>query len=304
MSRSPHVEVASPAEWASAFGIIFQYLEPPERAARVENALRLVQRGQLPPTALWVAHASGELVGAVVCLPVPGASALVWPPQAIEGTRRTEIEDLLLASTVPWLQRHGAKLAQTLLAPEEIRLSGPLERNGFRRITRLWYMRHDLDLPQRWLAENRSLNLQSYDRCDRKLFRQSLLGSYEGTLDCPEVNGVRTLDEILEGHKAQGVHDPERWWLAMESGQPAGVLLLTAIPEWQGWDLSYLGVVPAARRRGVGRELARKALRDAHAAGARQVTLSVDERNRPAWELYRSLGFVMCEQREVYLAIW
>ncbi|HMC90316.1 MAG TPA: hypothetical protein VKI17_12250, partial [Gemmataceae bacterium] len=70
MSRSLRVEPASPAEWASAFRIIFQYVEPPERDARVENALRLVQAGQLPPTALWVARASGDVVGAVVCMPV------------------------------------------------------------------------------------------------------------------------------------------------------------------------------------------------------------------------------------------
>jgi ribosomal protein S18 acetylase RimI-like enzyme len=35
-----------------------------------------------------------------------------------------------------------------------------------------------------------------------------------------------------------------------------------------------------------------------------QVTLSVDVRNRPAWGLYRSLGFEPFELREVYLIVW
>jgi ribosomal protein S18 acetylase RimI-like enzyme len=34
------------------------------------------------------------------------------------------------------------------------------------------------------------------------------------------------------------------------------------------------------------------------------VTLSVDVRNRPAWGLYRSLGFEPFELREVYLRVW
>src|SRR5205807_4948831 len=42
------------------------------------------------------------------------------------------------------LQR-GTKLAQTLLVMEEAYLARPLERNGFRYVTDLWYLRHALD---------------------------------------------------------------------------------------------------------------------------------------------------------------
>ena len=70
------------------------------------------------------------------------------------------------------------------------------------------------------------------------------------------------------------------------------------------WENAYLGIVPEARRHGYGRQLARKAIVEARAAGAAQLTLSVDARNRPAWELYRGLGFESFDQREVYLAIW
>jgi ribosomal-protein-alanine N-acetyltransferase len=62
-------------------------------------------------------------------------------------------------------------------------------------------------------------------------------------------------------------------------------------------------VVPEARRRGVGRELVRKALFEAKAAGVPSVGLSVDDRNAPARELYRRLGFEPVERREVFLAV-
>jgi ribosomal protein S18 acetylase RimI-like enzyme len=112
------------------------------------------------------------------------------------------------------------------------------------------------------------------------------------------------LQEVVEGHQAQGTHDPEHWWLAWQAGHAVGVLLVAEMSEWQGWDISYVGVIPEARGRGIGRALTLKALHEARAAGATQVTLAVDTRNRPAWNLYLDVGFEPFDRREVYLAIW
>src|SRR5262249_50073486 len=159
----------------------------------------------------------------MVCLPIAGASGLVWPPQARSRSKRREIEDQLLTHAIAWLRQGGAKLGQTLLAEDESHLAAPLERHGFVHITSLWYMRHDLDLPSVSSAAVALLTYESYSGCDHALFARTLWQSYEGTRDCPEVNGVRSLQEVLEGHRAQGIHDPERWWLARKGGQPVGV---------------------------------------------------------------------------------
>ena len=76
------------------------------------------------------------------------------------------------------------------------------------------------------------LAYEGYSTCDRALFERTLLRSYDGTRDCPEVNGVRTIAEIIAGHRAQGKHDPDRWWLAFAEDQPVGVLLVAQVPEW------------------------------------------------------------------------
>jgi ribosomal protein S18 acetylase RimI-like enzyme len=303
MGQALIIEPARPEEWAASFGFVFQHLRGTERDARVANAVRLVERGELDPTGILVARAGGDLQGAVVCLPVPGASGLVWPPQARPG-RRAEVEDELLRHACAWLRRRGARLGQALLTAGEAGLAPPLERNGFAHVTSLWYLRHDLKLSYEFLRSPDRLAYVACDAGDLPLFRQTLPRTYQDTLDCPEVNGVRTLDEVFEGHRAQGVHDPARWWLALEGDRPVGVLLLTAVPELEAWDVAYVGVVPEARRRGWGRELMHKALRAAHASDAAQLTLSVDARNRPAWSLYLDLGFEPFDQREVYLAIW
>jgi ribosomal protein S18 acetylase RimI-like enzyme len=288
-------------DYGAAFRLIFQYLPPAEREHRCANALHLLERGELDPQGLFLIRGPTALCGALLCLPVPGGSALVWPPGAVE-ERHTALEDALLRHACAWMRQRGVKLAQTLLAPDEMFLADPLLRNGFTAVTKLWFMRHDLNLPISCLNLPARLDYQTFD--GDALFRQTLQRTYEDTLDCPEVNGVRGIDEVIEGHRAQGKFDSERWWLVHEAGRPVGVLMMTEMPESGDWELSYMGVMPEGRRRGFGREMLLHGLCEARAADAPAVTLSVDARNRPAWELYRSLGFEPYDQRLVYLAIF
>jgi ribosomal protein S18 acetylase RimI-like enzyme len=290
-------EPAREEERAAALRLIFRHLDAAEQETRLSNALEMIRRNELNPAGVLVARdETSQLRGALLCQPMAGASGILWPPQTIPKNQR-HTEDQLIQSADRWLAREGAKLVQSLLLPQESALARPLEGNGFARITRLHYLRHGLKLPLS--PQEDRLTYQDYDSCEPELFCRALLRTYEQTLDCPEVSGVRTLEEIIAGHKSQGIHDPRRWWLAWHQNQPVGVLLLAEMP--QGWDILYLGVVPEARRRGFGRELTRKALREANAVSAPQLTLAVDARNRPAWNLYKSLGFEAYDEREVYL---
>jgi ribosomal protein S18 acetylase RimI-like enzyme len=302
MSARLTIATARPAQRTAALSLVFQHMPDAERAGRVANALQLIERGEVNSEGLFVAESRGQVLGAVICMPAPGASGLVWPPQAIEGPKRQEIEDRILSHAAGWLRRGGAKLAQALLIKEELHLAPPLERNGFGHITSLWYMRHALELTADLLPAER-LTYRTYP-ADREGFHTTLLRTYVDSQDCPEVTGIRTIDEIIAGHRAQGNHRPERWWLALDRNNPVGVLLLTEMPDWSSWDVSYVGVVPEARGRGFGRELVRKAIVEARVGGAAQLTLSVDARNGPAWNLYRRLGFEAYDQREVFLALW
>jgi ribosomal protein S18 acetylase RimI-like enzyme len=296
---------ARPHELEAVFRLVFRHVADEERADRIANALRMVRQGDLDPAGVLVATDGAESVGAIVCLPVPGASGLLWPPQALEGPRQGEVEDALVGQAAAWLRQHGAKLAQCLLSEAELPLAEPLPRNGFAHVTALRYMQRDLEPFSMPAARAERLQYIPYSQLTTpRLFRETLMHSYEGTEDCPEITGVRTADEIIEGHRAQGKYDPGRWWLALAAGQPVGVLLLTEVPEWAAWDVAYVGVVPRARRRGYGRELMLKALAEAQRDGVARMTLSVDARNRAAWALYTDLGFQACDRREVFLAIW
>jgi ribosomal protein S18 acetylase RimI-like enzyme len=177
-----------------------------------------------------------------------------------------------------------------------------LIRNGFSHVTRLWYLRHGLRRIPR-LEPRPDVALQTYASCGESLFQDILLRTYSETLDCPEINGLRSGEEILQGHCGQAQHDPQLWWMACVRNQPSGVLLLTNVPDSDAVDLAYLGVVPGQRRCGLGRQLALKGLHEARSLGATQMTLAVDERNVPAWNLYARLGFERAESREVFLLV-
>src|SRR5262249_11955841 len=214
-----------------------------------------------------------------------------WPPQLLPRSGGTAIEDALVQAALAYLRRRGARVVQSFLLPDEAYLGTPLERNGVVRVTQLLYMQHPLDsLPALTPAEAR-LTFHPYSEALDPLFREALLRSYEQTQDCPELTGARSVEQVFDGHRAQGVCRLDQWCLALDDGEPVGVLILCEMREWDSWDVSYVGVVPDARGRSVGTALTLRALRAARAGGASRVTLSVDRRNVPAWNLYVRLGF-------------
>ncbi len=290
-------------EWEAAFRLLFAHCPPEELPARVGRAVALIEKGELDAGGLFVVRDGDRVAGAVVCTVAPGGSGLVWPPRAA-GPDRTAHEDRLARHAVAWLRQRGARLGQCLLHPDEAFLAAPLLRNGFDHVTALWYLRHDRAPAVPHLGARPRLTFEPYDRADCGLFHATLLRTYEGTLDCPEVVGLRTLDEVLTGHQAQGRFDPALWWLGLDEGRPVGVLLTADLPDLPGWEVAYVGVVPEARRRGFGRGLMGKVLREARAAAVPALMLTVDARNAPAWELYRSLGFEPFDRREVFLSLW
>jgi ribosomal protein S18 acetylase RimI-like enzyme len=228
---------------------------------------------------------------------------LVWPPRTIDGPAAAAIEDALLQDARAWLTGQGIKLCQALLTTSEAEHAHCLVRNQFRRITGLSYLARKLPIEGHGPSGRSVLSFQPFSEADPELFAATLEATYEETRDFPELNGIRTRYEVLAGHQAQGTFDPSRWWLVREGDQACGVLLTSSAAEERSWEVIYMGLVRAARGRQLGRVLLAKAGKEAADAGARRLTLCVDERNQPARKLYQASGFEQVDRREVFLAI-
>jgi len=290
--------------WEVALSLLFQHVRQADRGQRVRAVIDLFQSGHLAPDGLRVLQRAGSIEGAIVSQVLPGAAALLWPPQVRQGGHREADEDRLLQETSNWLRAQGVKLGQSMLDPHEEDFGLSLERNGFAALTRLWVLHHDGNIPVELLANEERLRFVTYSDPWRETFNRVMMESFEATLDCPEINGVRTVDEVLEGHRASGTYSPDRWWLALDGKEPVGVVIATPLTGRPVWELTYLGLIPSGRGRKLGRELVLKVLWEARAAGVSDVELTVDQRNTPAWNVYRRLGFEVIDQRRVYMAIW
>jgi ribosomal-protein-alanine N-acetyltransferase len=86
--------------------------------------------------------------------------------------------------------------------------------------------------------------------------------------------------------------------IATAAGEPVGLAVVGIAADEA--ELLSLAVLPAWRRRGVGRALVAAALARAAASGAARLFLEVGEANAPARRLYAGLGFRAVGRRPRY----
>lgn len=197
------------------------------------------------------------------------------------------------------------RLVQALLEAEELGTRRAFEAAGFLHLAELVYLRRPLRprkpvLPPAaaWPDGIEVRALHDLPEAGRTVaLLESMARSYEDTLDCPELCGMRRPADVLDSHLSVGVFDPSMWWVVLDRDAPAGCMLLSLVPETASAELVYLGLAPSLRGRGLGRRLLAMGLRDACARRIDRVTCAVDLRNTPAMRLYTGLGFERTAQR-------
>lgn len=207
----------------------------------------------------------------------------------------------------------AVSLAQTLIEPKHTWAHQACMDAGMISVGRLDYMRKRLnkdDLTPRaepvWpdgivVRPVRTLDPQDPES-DYNLLINALKGSYIDTLDCPELCGLRTMDDVVESHRATGAFDPSRWHLIFKDDQPAGCCLLSHFPQSHSVELVYLGIAPQARGFGLGASVLSHAIHRLGPIGVTEITCAVDNRNHPAIRIYEKLGFVCFDARIGFVA--
>ncbi len=202
------------------------------------------------------------------------------------------------------MHRHRLHYAQALIEPEAAGKRALLAQAGFVPLTTLLYQERSAKFPWVDPPPDSEVEWIRYGADTHAGFAETVLTTYEGSLDCPELTGLRPIADIFGAHQAAGRFDPALWELARCNGQSAGVLLLSRMVHGPVLELVYMGVVPAWRRRGVGALLLRRALERCRERGAKEITVVVDVRNTPARRLYERFAFATVAQREACLYRW
>lgn len=268
-------------------------------AGRARRFMEFARDNAIKLDTIWsLVDESDRVVETVFVVPNPGKTAMFFASHPVAPI---EVKPLarLIDRAVTEVRGMGVHLAQTLLEPSERLEHDAFLGAGFTELARLSYM--DRPMPKRRemqpVAWPSGLRVEEYARSrDGELLR-ALEESYEGTLDCPGLRGLRETKDILEGHRATGVFDPALWSVLYEGHVPCGALLLNPSPQHRSVELVYLGLTPRARGRGLGKLLLQHGFALLASREERRINLAVDEQNTPAIALYNSMGFARSQRR-------
>jgi mycothiol synthase len=276
---------------------------PPEpHASPVRDLLAQVARQSLRLEPLFGAYRAGRLVSAAAAVESPGASAMVFAPSEGLTPLREDAGVAVLERVKEAVWDRSIKLLQVLFKPEAPAFARLLDRAGFVYLTRLLYLQREARGATPSAADCAQVDWLPFTEEHEGLFLTALSASYVQSLDCPELKGIRTPREVLEGHRATGIHDPQLWWLALRGGEIVGVLLLTPLAGQSRMEIVYIGVVASARGKGVSDALLARALALCRRHGANILTLAVDHANTPARRMYDRWGFVHTNTRDAWIA--
>lgn len=243
----------------------------------------------------FVVQGKGEYHAALLLIHHAGATTtlLVTPPKSTEETQRISH---LITTAIESLEGRPTRLAQTSIDVDDSLLEKAFQNAGFDTLTILTYMELSTAATSDETSNSKVSFVSMEDATDAEL--QTVLSkTYIGSLDCPKIHGLRHIEDIIEGHRNQGSYDAQLWNIAVLEGAPVGVLLLNPIPEATCMELSYLGVTPSTRGKGVGDAMMSLAIKQSAKFGLPRITLVVDSTNTPAITLYKRWNFLASRQR-------
>jgi ribosomal protein S18 acetylase RimI-like enzyme len=199
--------------------------------------------------------------------------------------------------------QHGdVRFVQALADPADPRGAELLQACGFSPVTDVLYL--VCTLAGRQTAQScEALRLVQVVDTPAKLEHLSQLISqtYAGSQDCPRLNGLRSLDDVLASYRAVGESGSSHWYVAEAENADAGCILLAEHSSPRELEIVYMGIAPDFRGRGLGMELVQAAQRLASELNFERLSLAVDAENRPALAIYRAAGFQVAAKHRLFL---
>lgn len=217
-------------------------------------------------------------------------------------TTETESEGLqsLLRQAADALRRQSLTLAQIVLnEPVPHFQLQALKEAGFEELAKLCYLERQAHAHIPHYVGHSEIHFQSMELFNDVELGTILEETYIGSLDCPNLHGVRPIEDIIEGHRMTSPYRPAFWFIGSVDGSPACVLLLN--PNGYDLELAYVGVVPSQRERGIAHSCLAKTIEIAQHDDFQRITLVVDKANDHANKLYAKWNFVTTQSRHAFM---
>ncbi|GAB6185863.1 GNAT family N-acetyltransferase [Thermopirellula anaerolimosa] len=254
-----------------------------------------------PPGTSGVLHIErqGRLIAAIMWTIYPGKIAILSVP-GIETASDMPVVSTLYRDVVERLSATTAELIFTSLTDNQSPFVEPLQAAGFEYLTRLVYL---AALGSSFPTEEPSTPyvFAPLNQTSQVGFADIVEATYQGTLDCPQLNGIRRTSDVLASYRATSPYSPDLWFTVTRAGRPVGCLILADHADTNQMELVYMGLIREERGRGRGADMVRFAQWLAQSRGRDALLLAVDMGNYPAIKTYQRLGFRQLEERVVFI---
>lgn len=287
---------AQPYQDREALELVLSDLAEPARGQQIARLVAQSERSADTFEGLMVATRGSRVVAAGWARLESGRTAMIYPPYAKVGD--SDACEKILAAMLDFCGRRGARTAQSLISLDHGPAADCLRAGGLAHLTDLVYL---VSLGGTFpdAPPAGPLEFVTYDPAIEDRYGKILERTYEDTHDCPELNGVRSTADTLDGYRATGRFDPRLWLLATLEGHDVGCLLMTEHEE-RVVELIYMGLARDVRGRGLGLDLVRQGQWRARTLGAERMVVAVDARNERALAVYGAAGFVGWDRRSVF----
>ncbi len=286
-----------------ALSVLYRQVPGTIRPEIMERILGQAARGELDLEGLWIARRGKRILGAMMTQGLPGRTVAIWPPELSRWSFSRLLAVRLVQKAMEDYRHRGSLLAQALVDPEAPRhVSRDLDRAGLPYATDLIYLRRSTEPIVELPDSLTRFHWKSLAEVSEEEFAQALLRTYVGSLDMPELEILRGPENLLEAHRSQQGFDPRRWQIGSLPDDPkaSAIVILSPGPS-SSWEVSYFGLTPEARGRGLGQVAMAHAFETVQPL-ADSLELAVDVRNTPAVKLYERVGFEAFNRRAVHVA--
>ncbi len=251
---------------------------------------------------LWWSLKGRDCVGAAAVVGRPGRTGMLFhSPADSPGLDKSASAQLIRRITCDAIRAEGLYFVQSLEDSTNSSDVEMIQQGGYEMLVELIYMERSLvnvetDSPD--AHEIEGLTWKSYGQFDDQQLGWIIAETYEGSMDCPAISGMRDLNDVIAGHKASGRFVPQAWLIAYIGDEPIGCILVNDFPG--SGDVAYMGVVRAYRGRELSQLMFARAFKSASQRGLHSMTLAVDAANVHAVSSYTGCGFVERAHRPVY----
>lgn len=284
------IRPAFPDEMETALSVV---LAPPGGGADIASTREFIafsRERDIGLEGLHVGLREGRIVSAILPVISPGRTMLMLCPPGGSSKSADAATGQLVEPVCRYSAGQGVHLAQTLIDPRDSAIESIFASQHFNKMAELHYLQVQVPEDSALPPLSAGMSWRTYSAETRELFGQVILETYKNSLDCPALNGRRDIEDIMAGHQASGIFDPQLWFLLQEGANTLGVLLLSKSLRSDSIELVYLGLTPAARRRKLGELMMRQAFAATVAHRQPKLCLAVDAQNTPALKLYYRHG--------------